>query len=219
MSFITTEQSDGDYLSNLGAFLEAAAVNAEVLGLTAGEMEMLLTEVQALDSAMVNAVTARAAAMAATTAKEAQLERLRGAVAMLAASWRANPTIPDEVLDELMVAPHKVSRRVSAPSVVRDLVLTATGGGLITLRWGAGGNIKGTVYQIECCSSPDGHWVLLDTVTARKFERVFEPGVPVWFRVRAKRGSRVSGACLPVSMWAGGAGGRVMGDGLRVAAA
>ena len=139
-------------------------------------------------------------------------------VAMLAKSWRANPAIPDPVLDELMVAPHAVPRRRSAPFTPTEVVLDATGGGLLTLRWKSGGNIKGTVYQIEFCSSPDGRWVLLDTVTARKFQFQGEPGVPAWFRVRAKRGDRVSGASMAVSMWAGSRFGvRVSGIGDRAA--
>lgn len=207
MSFITSEMPDSDYISNLHAFFEAAGRNAEVLGLAEKDLEVLLAEIDVLGGAMEAVVTARAAWLAAATAKDEQLDLMRKKIGGYAAAWRADAAIPDPVLDELMVAPHVVRRRVSRPSVVTDLVVSATGGGLITLRWGSGGNIKGTVYQIEVCSSPDGHWVLIDTVTARKFVREFSPGVPVWFRVRAKRGSRVGGVCNPVSMWAGGVAG------------
>lgn len=213
MSYITKDIADDDYLSQVRAFAEGAALNAAALGLSPEDIELLNQEIGDLDTRLVSVVTARAALSGAVTAKEEQLMRVRKIVAMMAKTWRADPEIPDEVLDQVMVAPHSPRRVISRPSVVTDLVINANGQGEISLKWNPNGNTKGTVYLVETSATGSGPWVVLDAVTSRKFSIEATPGEPIWFRVRAKRGTRVGGFCNPVGMW----GARVSGLGSRVA--
>ena len=213
MAYITEEMAEDDYLSQVRAFVEGAAMNAAALGLSPADIDLLNLEIGLLDGRLTSVVTARAALSGAVTAKEEQLTRVRKIVAMMAKTWRADPEIPDEVLDQVMVAPHSPRRVISRPNVVTDLVINANGQGEISLKWNPNGNTKGTVYLVETSATGAGPWVVLDAVTSRKFSVEATPGEPIWFRVRAKRGTRVGGFCTPVGLW----GSRVAGLGSRVA--
>lgn len=210
MSYITQQSSDHDYVSQVRAFIEAAAENAKTLGLSDEQIAALVAQADGYEQALVDVVTIRAAYAAAVTAKEAELAALRKTVGQFAKTWRANADIPDDLLARLEVAPHDPKRTQPALSSVRDVVVTANGTGELTLRWHANGNTRGTLYMVQTASSPDGIWSVADTTTTRKFVMLGTPGTPIWFRVIAKRGRRVSPASTPVAMWTAGA--------LRVAA-
>ena len=204
MSYITRDIPDADYDSALESFLEAAAANAAALGLSPEEIEAMSTEFAAYHQAVVAVVTARAKLAAAVTAKEELKANARAMVNSAAKAWRANIAIPEEILELVQVAPHRAPKALTAPNVVTDVVVTADGGGDLTIRWNPNGNIPRTLYMVETAPTGSGPWTLVATVTAKKFRMQGTPGTPMWFRVRAQRRGISSNACNPVSIWTGG---------------
>ena len=204
MSYITRDIPDLEYAAILTSFLNAAAENADALGLSSVEIEAMSVEFAAYQQAAKDVVTARAEYAAAVTAKEEQKANARAIVSGAARMWRANTSIPGDILDKVMVAPHSTPKTLSAPTTVTNVTITNNEVGELTIRWNANGNIPKTLYLIETAPTGSGPWTLVATVTAKKFRMPGTPGTPIWIRVSAQRRGISSNPCNAVSLWADG---------------
>lgn len=204
MSYITRDVPDAEYAGLLESFLGAAAENADALGLSPVEIEAMQNEVDAYRQSVSDVFTARANYAGAVSAKEARKARTQAMINGAAKVWRANIAISPEILDQVMVAPHKTPRTLTTPNMVTDVTLTPNEVGELTIRWNVNGNIPKTVYIIEMASDSRGPWTQISAVTTRKFRYVGTPGTQVWFRVSARRRGISSSPCNPVGIWSNG---------------
>ena len=79
------------------------------------------------------------------------------------------------------------------PTPPSDLTVTPFANGINRLTWVRNNNVQGTKFIIEAKRSANGAWQFVDVVTATRFDHINQtPGVPVMYRVKAKRGNQES---------------------------
>ncbi|MCE9558679.1 MAG: hypothetical protein K8R88_06980 [Armatimonadetes bacterium] len=156
-------------------------------------------------SALTAANTAKAAAKSAVTSKDVAKKAALTLVRKYSKKYRADLSISDSVLDQLLFAPHATPGSSTPPSVPTGLIAEDKGLSVVGLAWHANGNKYPTTYVIETRSSATDAWTILDTTTKRRFDYQAD-GNPIWFRITAKRSGLTSTPSTAVSLWVNGQG-------------
>lgn len=207
MGYITDNMSDGDLNSALNNWNTVCAANTVVLGLTPANMVEIAAASTAFTTTFNGATTAKAAAKNSVEAKELQKKASRAVVSKWAKIFRANPNVPDNLLDSLMLPHHKTSGSKTPPSQPLLLVGSADGNGLVSLKWNRNGNTSGTTFLIEVQTDPQGDWTISGSTTQTKSTYQAVPGNYIAFRVTATRRNLLSPASTPFSLWGNSGGG------------
>lgn len=203
--YITEELSDGKLLVAMTTFLANAEANEEALGLdtkTLGDISAAFANFRAKVN---SASAARAASVQATAEKNDEKADARALIAQFALEWRANPAIPDSLLDLMMVPNRQNGGTRTPPTQPKDLKITI-GGGDTSLAWNRNGNKQGTVFNIESARSANGPWTTFDITTRSKILFNWPAGESIWFRVSAKRNNQTSPFSLPLALYPGATG-------------
>ncbi|HRI45063.1 MAG TPA: fibronectin type III domain-containing protein [Fimbriimonadaceae bacterium] len=203
MPYITEIDRDGDLNLAMANFSAVCAANATPLGLTGpmlGEIDDAATD---FATSLASSTAAKAAQRAAVEAKDEQKTSSREIISKYAKIFRANAAIDDSLLAELMLPPHNTPGSQAAPTTPTDLVANANGDGVTSLKWNRNGNIRGTTFQVEKRTSPEGSWTIVDTTTRRRLVTMTTPGQYVAFRVIAARNDMASPPSTPVVLWDG----------------
>ncbi len=199
--YITSIQVDTLLETALTSFAAACAANQAALGLTAPQN----TEIQNAATAFVNAMntmmTQRNLAKNATDNKDWVKKTTKAVVSKYAKIFNSNTAIPDNLLAQLQLPPHKPSKTTSAPAKPMNLLGKADGDGMVSLKWSRNGNIAGTVFLIETQLSPTAEWTQLGATTKAKFEFQWTVGEYVGIRVTAQRHNQSSAPSTPYVMW------------------
>jgi hypothetical protein len=204
MPYITEENSDPKLAIAMNTFLTNAAKNEDILGLDAESIGAFSAAFAAFQNALDDADEAKAESKAKTSTKNDKKQDAKELIAQFAQAWRANPDIPDAVLDQMLVPNRANGGTRTPPTIPVNLRLTVDSTGEISLAWGRNGNKYGTIFNVETASSATGTYTTFDMTTKAKMKYPGTPGVPVWFRVNAKRNGFSSGYSLPISLWAAG---------------
>lgn len=204
MKYITEETNETRLNNDLTSFLNVATLNKVALGLQTTDLTEMTTLFGSYSTSLTSTATAKAAAKSAVEQKDLNKKAARQFVAKWAKIWRANNAISDPLLDQLMLPPHKTPATKTPPTQPTNLVATDDGLGRISLKWRRNGNTPSTTFTIESKNSPSADWVMIDATTKTRFEFQATAGVPIWFRVVAKRNDQSSPASTPVSMWESG---------------
>lgn len=203
--YITEEQSDGKLLVAMTTFLANAEANENALGLDAESIGAMTLAFTAFRTKVDAASAARAASVQATAEKNDEKADARALIAQFAQEWRANPAIPDSLLD-LMMVPNRQNNGTRTPPTQPNTLKITIGGGETSLSWNKNGNKYGTVYNIESASSPNGPWTTFDITTRSKITFEWPAGTSIWFRVSAKRNNQTSAASQPLALYPGASG-------------
>lgn len=206
MPFITDNLGDGELNSALANFNTVCIANAATLGLVAADLAAIASAATAFNTSYNAATVAKANAKNGVEAKDLQRKNSRATVSKYAKLFRANQTVPDNLLDSLMLPHHKTPGARTPPAMPVDLVGSADGNGLITLRWKRNGNIAGTLFLIETRTNPAEPWVLSMSTTQAKAQYQAVPGSYIAFRVTASRRDLKSPPSFPYSFWENGGG-------------
>lgn len=204
MKYITEETSDANLSQAMGTFLANANTNKTVLGLSTSDLTDLSKSFGDFNTSLSAATSAKAAQKSAVQDKTSKKAVARAVIARWAQTWRANPAIPDAILDAMMVPNHQNQGTKTPPTQPTDLTLKVNSVGLITLSWKRNGNTTSTVFLIETASAANGPWEALDVTTKAKIDYQGTPGEAIWFRVWAKRDGKTSPVSLPISLWSNG---------------
>lgn len=202
--YITDEESDSLLAAGMVNFLEQASVNATLLGLTTQELTALNASFDQFRLSFDAATAAKAAQKSATSTKNTNKRASKKLIAQYAQEWRANPAIPDSVLDLLNVPNHQTQGTKTPPTLPLNLRLTIGATGENTLAWDRNGNPYGTIFNVEFASSVNGPWATLDMTTKTKLTFTWPVGQTVWFRVNAKRNGQTSANSQVITLWAAG---------------
>lgn len=198
--WITELKSDAKLRNQVINFLEQTALNADELGATLEEIELLTDNIEAFAQDMDHVVATQTAARSAVAAKNASRATLRAQIAQFSKTWRANPSISDATLAQLNVPPHQTPGNHSPTTTPTSLGYSVNTENLITLRWDANGNKKGTIYNVE--ASGDGtNWSVVRTTTSKKTQLTGVPGQTLYFRVIAIRSERAATPTQPIVVW------------------
>lgn len=204
MGYITEENSDPKLAQAMSTFLTNAEKNEEILGLDAGSIGAFSAAFQAFEGALDDADEAKADSKAKVSAKNDKKRFAKNLIAQFAQAWRADPSIPDSVLDQMLVPNRANGGTRTPPTMPLNLRLSVDSAGEVSLGWDRNGNKYGTIFNVEIASSATGTYATYDMTTKAKMKYQGTPGVPIWFRVNAKRNGFSSGYSLPISLWATG---------------
>jgi hypothetical protein len=172
-----------------------------VLGLAAGDLTEIQNASTNFSTGLNGWIAAKATADNAKGVKDGQRVTSRTVVSKWAKIFRANQAVPDALLSQLLLAPHKTPGEKTAPAQPTNLVANSDGDGNITLRWNRAGNIQGTQFIIEYKAASGDPWAVLTSTTRASCQTTWSPGQYVSFRVIAKRNGQTSAASTPVVLW------------------
>lgn len=206
--YITEISADGDLNVALANFNTVCAANAVALGLSPANLTEIAGASTGFTSNLNAWVGARSSANLALDNKNLQKKTSKSIISKWAKTFRANNAVPDGLLDQLMLPPHKTPGSKTPPATPTDLVANADGQGLVSLKWKRNGNNQNTVFQIETRSSAGASWVPLDSTTKAKYTYQAVAGEYVAFRVTAKRNGLTSPASVAVVLWEDGGTGQ-----------
>lgn len=204
--YITDKISDAELAVDLASFYTVANNNKVVLGLQAGDITEIQNASTNFNTDLTAWIAAKAAADNAKGVKDTQRATSRAVISKWAKVFRANQAVPDALLSQLMLAPHKPTGSKTPPTQPTDLVANSDGNGNITLRWNRNGNIQGTQFIIEYKAAAGDAWAVLSSTSRASFQTTWSPGQYVSYRVIAKRNGQSSAPSTPVVLWDGTGG-------------
>jgi hypothetical protein len=138
-------------------------------------------------------LTAQDAAEAATMDKKKARKDYESKIRIIAGIIQANPEIPDSLRETMGLPVHDTTPSVVNPQTPQSLEAKGSDDGVNHLNWKAGENKTGTMYLIEAKVADSISYAMIDVVTKTKYDHKKQtPGVRVSYRVRAKRGEKLS---------------------------
>lgn len=204
MPYITEINNDGELNTALQNFSTVCAANVATLGLNPVSLNEISGAASAFNSTFNAATAAKATAKSTVESKDVQKRTSKAIISKYAKLFRATSTIPDALLEQLMLPHHKTPATKTPPTVPTNLVASADGNGVIKLKWNRNGNSNLTQFLIESRPSPSGEWQMIGGTTQSKFETVAVPGNYIAFRVSAQRRDLTSTPSTPVILWENG---------------
>lgn len=184
---------DLDFVEWLDNFLSLTSVSPGTVGLTAGEITQItnarddfrgtLTDLNAARSALESASTAKDTSRATTEALVRQVVRKVQVTSSVTAATRAS----------LRINVRDSTPTTSQPVAPSQLTVTGDANGSHRLVWSRNGNTVGAQFVIEARIGGSTEWSQVDVVTTIKYvHHNQKPGVPVIYRVRARRRRELS---------------------------
>ena len=193
--------NDGSYLPLaeaklrdwLTTFLDFGTENQKSLQLSDEELETLKESAgafaEAIPAAYEAVQTARSLIAVKHDAKQQAVRDVRGLVNKI----QGLPDVSPELKLLLGLNPHTSKPTRGGPLVPRRLSVTGSTNGTHTLKWNRSGNTRGTLFLIEAQKGTNGAWQMVGSETQTKFTHTGQtPGVPITYRVRAKRRQQIS---------------------------
>lgn len=206
MPYITEIDADGVLNSALANFNTVCIANSATLGLNPVSLTEINNAATLFNTAFNNSTASKATTKSVVEAKDIQKKSSKATISKFAKQFRANPAISDALLEQLMLPKHKTPGTKTPPAQPLNLVGSADGNGLISLKWNRNGNRQGTQFLIEVRTDPTEEWTIGGGTTQAKFQYQAVPGVYIAFRVIAQRHELNSPASVPFSLWENGGG-------------
>lgn len=202
--YLTNLSSEPEFIQALNTVLPVISAQKTTLGMTAQQVTDLTNLCNAFIASYSTATTAKLAAKSAVATKESQRKAAQNSLFAWVKQWRANTAIPDALLEQLMVAPHKTPGTKTAPTTPTSFQAVPNGLGVVKFTWDRNGNTSSTTFVIESRKSPTDDWAVAFTTTKTKFELQVTPGQYIAFRIYANRNNTNSVASAPVILWENG---------------
>ena len=177
------------FISWLKSFVLGVKNNKDVLSISEERIAELESISEELELANTELHQLKTAHKAATKKKDELKKRAIKVVRKNTGMFQADFTVPAPVLKGIGLNPHKKTRSFevpSAPTGCTAQVLSATAN-LIT--WKPGGNKRHTMYHIEFRYHDEEKFRYLYGTTATRYTHTHnKPGIPVYYRIFARRG-------------------------------
>jgi hypothetical protein len=202
LSTYVNDQTVDRYLhTQVHQMVQTVAANASVLRMDAARLARLEALKNRFHADFDAVLTAKARYAAAITTKDASKQAILDEVRALAKEFRANLAVPDALLEELQMAPHRPPRSRRAPTPPTNLQAALSGLGNVRLTWDRNGNRPNTMFLLERRDDPESDWTLVTATTRTRHSLTVEPGRYVAFRIRAQRGKSTSHPTLPAVLY------------------
>jgi len=196
-------KTDHQLDTDLKRIVSVVGADPGAYGVSAGIVADLAACESEFAADITNVVAARAAALAATQARDASRRAAAEVLSRLAASLYASPEVSDAMLADAGLSPRDKKRSRQTPRQPANLLATPDIHGNVVLAWEPGGNVYGVTYVLEWRRDGEEAWTFLGTTTRKRVTYPgFPPGVPVWFRVTASRNMEVSLPSYPACIYA-----------------
>ncbi len=175
-----------------------------VLGLSAQQVTDLTNLCNAYTTQFNVATSARLNAKSQDESKDLMKKNALISLLGYVKIWRANNAIPDSLLEQLMVAPHKVSGTKTPPVTPGDPQLSSNAQGVVKIKWAKNGNKSGTLYMVQTRTSTSAEWSQVAVTTETKFELNWTPGDYLGVRLIAQRNKQQSQPTAEIALWIAG---------------
>ena len=192
---------EADYVPATINFNGVCIANKSALLLDTTALAEIAKATNDLNTQFTAWIAAQAASANAKGSKDAQFKASRAVINKWAKTFRANTAVPDALLDQLMLAPHKPGRTVSAPTTPTNFKGTTNGEGMVSLQWSRNGNSASTQFIIEYRLSPTAPWAIAGASSSVRFDYQGTAGSYVAFRVYAKKKTANSAATAALIFW------------------
>ncbi len=202
--YITEIDNDAELKSKMNVFIVKVDENRTTLGLTTTQVSALNLLFSDYGAAIDDATKAKNASKGATIAKNSIKSTAKSSIAQYAKTWRANASIPDALLAELMLPPHNASQESPAPSQPTGLELKINTEGVVTLKWKRNGNLSTAIFIVESSPNTNGPWTTADITSQTKMVYGGTVGDQICFRVTARRVGQNSPPSSVIVLWPNG---------------
>lgn len=173
----------------------AMAVDAARYGVGAEEVAALQAQLAEFGASLQRVDRLSDERAAEVERKKKSRRDVEASVRGLVGRVHANREVTDDVKAEAGIPVHDRVRSHLSPLVPTDLGASADINGVHHLKWKAGDLGRGTQYVIEARSGAATEFTQLDVVLAPRYKhRLQQLGVPVIYRVRARRSGKESAA-------------------------
>lgn len=196
---------DAEFIAWLANFLTSATANLTALGLIAGDLTPI-SLLQPTYSTNLNDVEAKKAALAAAVdTKDATKDSIIQKVRVVVNKIQANPAVTPALKSQLGITTHDGGHYPVSPVPPNELVAELLPDGSVELDWNRNGNAPATQFVIEAMIGANINWTLLNVVTKTSFVHTgIQPGLPIKYIVKARRGNETSGPSNIAFINAGG---------------
>jgi hypothetical protein len=189
--YIPTRDAEFQNFSN--NFAKQAGLYQAELFLTVEQTAKLATSSTEFEGKYDAHLVAQNAAEAATGSKNESRKAFERNIRTIAGIIQANPDIPNSLREILELPVHDTTHSVVNPQTPEALQAYGTDEGVNHLDWKPGENKSGTMYVIEAKIGDELSFSMIDVVTKTKYDHKEQtPGVRISYRVRAKRGEKLS---------------------------
>ena len=194
---------DLEYQAWLVNLVTVANANLAALGLVAGDMTPVTTAKTPFDNAIPDVVTKKQALEQAVENKKTTRTNSVNSVRVVVRKIQANPAVSNALKAQLGITVRDTIPTPIVPTPPLALVARGLDSGTNVLNWARGENKRSVQFVIEANIGGAGTWVLVDVTSATKYSHLGQtPGVPVVYRVRARRGTTVSEPSNEASVYA-----------------
>jgi len=184
------KKPDSQFGGQMGVIVPSLVATPVAFGLVADDVAGLAALRADFDAKLAAADAAKAALATAVADKDAARKALEAVLRPLIKRVQAAPNVSDETKRAAGIPIHDTVRSTLAPIVVLGLVANLDGPAAALLSWNSNGNSSGVQYRVEKRVNNAGDWMLVDAVNPTRLRVTgLVPGVPVAFRVVARRGA------------------------------
>ncbi len=169
-------------------FTSVAGQNLTTLKMTATEMAAFGQLVNALKDARAALEVLRSQAKGATMGKDTDRILVESAARQMNLRIQGTAGVSDDLKRQLGLTVRNATPARRRPLVPMNPTVNGYQTGVNALRWERNGNTNGTQFDIEYRAGEVSAFSPLITVTAARFDHQNQtPGVPVTYRIRARR--------------------------------
>lgn len=183
-------------------FVSVATANPANTGLTPAQMTALQNAYDAFSGAFARQRAAKAAAQAATVAKNEAMEAAEALFRQLAQVVQHHPEASNALRIEMGLNVPGTFDAPFEPQAPTSLTASLDAVGRVTLKWDRNGNRPNTTFILEWREGSSGPFNFLTAQTGTKFIDVHRaPGVTVDYRVHATRRGMKSAYSSPATIY------------------
>lgn len=187
---------DEAFAAWLRQFVQTAEANLPALGLSAADLQTLAAQTPQFADAVQTVFSQKNKAAAAISVKDNLRGAADGTARALVNKIQANPSVPEALKRTLGITVRRTRPRLTPPAAPTELHAAGADSGAFSLKWDRNGNAPGTLFEVEARVGMGAQWCLVGVVTACKMTHTGQiPGVPICYRVRARRGKTTSVPC------------------------
>ncbi len=181
-------------------FGKTVSEHEAVLGIDAGELEVIQDAGNDFTAKLYDAFSAKLAAETATAVKNETRTSSIDAIRPFVASFQANPQIPEAVYGLLDIPRRGTQGSRGAAITPSNVLAVANVNGSITIKFDRNGNPKSCNFVVQHFS--DGTWLTVASGTRTRYNLTGYPvGVEARFRVIATRGDSASEPSAQAIVW------------------
>lgn len=185
--------ADAELCDLLKSIAETIDADPEAFGLTGANAAIMGAAATQYTTSLLAWNAARKAAEAAFVEKDTSRREALGTFRAYLNLMFATPTVNDDTVTSLGLAPRKGTRSEIKLAQPINLLPTPFADGTVKLKWNGNQNKYGVIYVVERGTFEADSWRVLGTTTRHSIiDRNAPPGVPRLYRVTATKDQRRS---------------------------